>query len=450
MIGLSRDEPKPVFYVRWTKGREGIEDRCAQKLDVPNNVCSPEYRLFMQSCECSVNGTGLPLSSASFESWYVPVGEAGYIERLSLHSYGSHKYLSDPELNGRFSWRPSFSSAEFRAIDREVKGKWLGTLDSIAWVSKGYHCDDEVQPLLNKADVRHPFDPKAICLGAGSRRLIGHGDVALVSNGGRCQALLYEGERVSVGYGVAVISIRGDFGPSVTPEYLCMFFMSNLFPELLKIVGGEHAPSRLRLRDLRMLPVPAPIHEPEYYKAQYEYFSNPQERQYQIPPELKDAAANRGDALDRSLFNRFAAFRKDQLRDLLAGDVRELKTCYRNGAYKTAVIAAGSILGAVLIDWLSEIDQRDYFKELYLKRKANGQTEKLKLGIGLCIDKISAHQKATGGDWGRAKKCARSVQATRSRAHATLSMKKEPVDKGQAGKVITDLKVVLTSRGVTL
>lgn len=29
-------------------------------------------------------------------------------------------------------------------------------------------------------------------------------------------------------------------------------------------------------------------------------------------------------------------------------------------------------------------------------------------------------------------------------------MKKGPVDKGQAGKVITDLKVVLTSRGVTL
>ena len=72
MIGLSRDEPKP----------EGIEDRYAQKLDVPNNVCSPEYRLFMQSCECSVNGTGLPLSSASFESWYVPVGEAGYIEAV--------------------------------------------------------------------------------------------------------------------------------------------------------------------------------------------------------------------------------------------------------------------------------------------------------------------------------------------------------------------------------
>lgn len=28
-------------------------------------------------------------------------------------------------------------------------------------------------------------------------------------------------------------------------------------------------------------------------------------------------------------------------------------------------------------------------------------------------------------------------------------MKKGPVDKGQAGKAITDLKVVLTSRGVT-
>lgn len=154
------------------------------------------------------------------------------------------------------------------------------------------------------------------------------------------------------------------------------------------------------------------------------------------------------DALDRSLVQRMGLWRTWQLRRLLAGDVRELNICYRNGAYKTAVIAAGSILEAVLIDWLSEIDQRDYFKKLYLKRKANGQTEKLKLGIGLCIDKISAHQKATGGDWGRAKKCARSVQAARSRAHATLSMKKGAVDKGQAGKAITDLKVVLTSRGV--
>lgn len=65
------------------------------------------------------------------------------------------------------------------------------------------------------------------------------------------------------------------------------------------------------------------------------------------------------------------------------------------------------------------------------------------------MNKIWEHQKAAGSDWKAAVKCARSVQAARNRVHATLSMKKGPVDKEQAGKVISDLKVVLASRGVT-
>lgn len=310
-------------------------------------------------------------------------------------------------------------------------------------------------PQVRKRDVGFPFDPSRVSHGPSTSVKISSGDIVLARGNGYSRAVVYEGRgAIYAGPDVAVVKPWGPNRSDKTDyrewaEYLALFLMSDLCDGLLEMVGGEGASEKLRLCDLRKLPVPEPAHDAAFYREQYEFLANPQARVYQFPERLRDAMRHPKDALDRSLVQRMGLWRTWQLRRLLAGDVRELNICYRNGAYKTAVIAAGSILEAVLIDWLSEIDQRDYFKELYLKRKANGQTEKLKLGIGLCIDKISAHQKATGGDWGRAKKCARSVQAARSRAHATLSMKKGPVDKGQAGKAITDLKVVLASRGVT-
>ena len=46
-------------------------------------------------------------------------------------------------------------------------------------------------------------------------------------------------------------------------------------------------------------------------------------------------------------------------------DIEEMNVCFHAEAYKSTVIIAGSVLEAFLIDWLSEIDGRDYFKKQF-------------------------------------------------------------------------------------
>lgn len=322
------------------------------------------------------------------------------------------------------------------------------------------HCvwQCHLAPLVRKRDVRFPFDPNRVSRGPYTNVKVSRGDIVPARGNDYSRAVVYEGKgAIYAGSDVAVIRLEGPhkWGKTESPdyrewaEYLALFLTSDLCDDLLEMIGGEGASEELRLCDLKKLPVPEPTHDLAYYREQYEFLANPQARVYQLPEELRDAMRHPKDALDRSLAQRMELWKTWQLRRFLAGDIRELNICYRNGAYKTAAIAAGSILEAVLIDWLSEIDQRDYFKEPYVKQKASGETVSLKLGIGLCIDMILRYQKSAGHDWKAAAGCVERVQAARNRVHATLSMKKGPVDKEQASKVISDLKVVLASRGVT-
>ena len=65
------------------------------------------------------------------------------------------------------------------------------------------------------------------------------------------------------------------------------------------------------------------------------------------------------DVLNIELARRIKAHNEAQLRSFLTGDLKELNVCFKNGAYKATLMLAGSILEAVLIDWLSEIHHKD-------------------------------------------------------------------------------------------
>ena len=481
LYGLHREPTGTALFVRWTNGRQKAQDRHADHIDVANGICSQEYGTFLDVCEAYVNDGIEPVYSSSYECWLMPREECEWVPENDYrlhHAPWRPDYFTDKNIRlreelkeqvhqplGRMAkvWRGSEEERKddsVRALSYGplAKPQLLRQCDKVRLVRRRCVWQCHLAPLVRKRDVRFPFDPNRVLHGPYTNVKVSRGDIVLARGNDYSRAVVYEGKgAIYAGSDVAVIRLEGPhkWGKTESPdyrewaEYLALFLMSDLCDDLLEMVGGEGASERLRLCDLKKLPVLEPTHDLAYYREQYEFLANPQARVYQLPEGLRDAMRHPKDALDRSLVQRMELWKTWQLRRLLAGDIRELNICYRNGAYKTAVIAAGSILEAVLIDWLSEIDQRDYFKEPYVKQKANGETVSLKLGIGLRIDKIWERQQAVGSDWGRARKCARSVQAARKRVRATLSMKKGPVDKEQAGKVISDLKVVLASRGVT-
>lgn len=51
------------------------------------------------------------------------------------------------------------------------------------------------------------------------------------------------------------------------------------------------------------------------------------------------------------------------IRDLFDVDLHEIEKCYKAGAYKGCLALCGSLLEALVLDWLSEIENKDYFAE---------------------------------------------------------------------------------------
>ena len=49
------------------------------------------------------------------------------------------------------------------------------------------------------------------------------------------------------------------------------------------------------------------------------------------------------------------------IQKLLSDDAKELISCLEVGAYKACMILCGSILETILLDWLSELENTNYF-----------------------------------------------------------------------------------------
>ena len=59
------------------------------------------------------------------------------------------------------------------------------------------------------------------------------------------------------------------------------------------------------------------------------------------------------------------------IQKLLSDDAKELISCLEVGAYKACMILCGSILETILLDWLSELENTNYFVDPSWNSEAN-------------------------------------------------------------------------------
>ncbi len=150
--------------------------------------------------------------------------------------------------------------------------------------------------------------------------------------------------------------------------------------------------------------------------------------------------------LYKSIFD-FLVSDYQHLCDSMKEDVDELDTCYSSGAYKATLILAGSALEAFLLDWLSEIDGKNYFEEPYKIRvqKADGtyRWEK-KDQLNVYIDQIKELERP---DWMESSEKAHFIRKSRNSVHAKVCLKREiDINKETCRKVITYLKEIVDTR----
>lgn len=244
---------------------------------------------------------------------------------------------------------------------------------------------------------------------------------------------------------------------SILPEYLYLYLTS---PSAQKIVALATGGALLRIlteRSVGSIPVVKPKQDEDVYIQDVSRIIEPGKREYGESAGEKAAeyekhvariakgetrAESLEDAICADTARRVWAIRNKQLVQFLEGDIRELNICYKHGAYKATLILAGSILEAVLIDWLSEIDHCDYFRNQMMMTGNDGRRRPATLQD--YIDEIKYINRPNWmGEAGKAHK----IRKQRNLVHAKLCMKSDiRIDKTACLQVISYLDDVLRTR----
>lgn len=241
---------------------------------------------------------------------------------------------------------------------------------------------------------------------------------------------------------------------AISPEYLYFYLTGKTARRIqiaFSVVGGSGATAKpFKIQDF---PIVLPTQDEQFYKDQFAKLAKP-ERVYEYietSPESTLAALLKTECVDRLEKKNLAA-----LKNLIENDFSELKICYDHKAYKTAIILAGSILEAFVIDWLSELDKANYFQDVFPERDdadqpiiRDGHLKEADLNYKL--QALLARQARLGNTWYSIYLDADEIRKRRNNVHAKLSIF-DPTHNAQStcADVIQRLERVIKSRNKAL
>ena len=144
------------------------------------------------------------------------------------------------------------------------------------------------------------------------------------------------------------------------------------------------------------------------------------------------------DILDFELVNNLRTYKEEVKEKIIEQDLNEINTCFRHKAYKATLILVGSVLEAVLIDWLSELHGKNYFEEEYIDH--NGK-------VGTLAIYIRDIKYLKRPEWIDEAEKAFAIKDKRNMVHAKLCLNsEEKINEDLCREVIGYLKDVLKTR----
>jgi len=229
---------------------------------------------------------------------------------------------------------------------------------------------------------------------------------------------------------------------TICPEYLYLYLKSDTAQVIMNSISTGSVIRRINRRDMENIRIIIPKKDDDYYKQVFRvenYAVNDIAQFNSIIQKLKAQETNNiEEILDSELVRNLKTYKSDVMEKFLTDDFNELNICYRNKAYKAALILAGSILEAVLIDWLSEIDDRNYFDETYYSKKDGKEGT-----LAIYIRDIKYIKRP---NWMKAADKAYAIKDYRNKVHAKLCIKGNNINENICRQVIGYLEDVLKTR----
>lgn len=246
---------------------------------------------------------------------------------------------------------------------------------------------------------------------------------------------------------------------NLCPEYLYLYLNSKTARRIIRLYNdtlGDNASTSLG-GSLEDFPVIIPKEEESVYKDRFLQISSPDKRFYVTHNELGEPETIE-QALAQELLERIKLNSDNLIKKQIEEDVSELNICYANKAYKSTLILAGSIMEALLIDWLSEIRGIDYFtvtlhkrqydkeKKCYVKDE-NGNYIYMGWTRADLADYIDEIRDIKRPEWMEEAEEAHKIREKRNLVHAKLCLKKSAeINDVTCKEVIEYLKNIIESR----
>lgn len=231
---------------------------------------------------------------------------------------------------------------------------------------------------------------------------------------------------------------------SICPEYLYLYLSSETSMFIMESLSISNVFRRVRIIDMEKFPVVMPSMSAQHYIKTFhiEKFNLDDISKYNDAiTELFNNNETVEDILNMEIAHKIKLCKAEVMEQFLDSDLHELNTCFRHGAYKATLILAGSILEAVLIDWLSEIKNVNFFEEDYIVTDRYGYSKRADL-----VDYINEIKQIKRPAWMAEADKAHKIRKKRNLVHAKLCMNTDEISREVCEEVISYLKDVLETR----
>ena len=427
LITFSVEKPKQIKICAIP--RDQVEDWTARTRHVRENL---DYKAYYKDLELFINTSKVPASLSSLTN-LIPYADYQE-ENFDVRCY-SKKYLG--------------------CLKSLKKQKVICLKDLVEIIDGRENSDDNKESkFLNLQFWSYPLKIEKLPLSRGGCPLKSGDIVGICSFHFGAFYLFVENTKTTVSAGIRffVLRLKSNL---VTPEYLFLYMKSNLFKILsAPILSNEAFLVRPDLKLIEKLPVVLPNSEVpmalnKELSQKYRDLFNEKYRPYLVKKSDYYANVQRPQKKvvheDAVLDEYLEGLKKAHKRELLYfinENMREMNVCISGKAYNTAIVVTGSILEAVLTDWLGEIKGKNYFKKPFRTVNENGRNQHRYLSLNDAISQIAKIMKK----WNEKEK-AIAIRELRNRVHARVFMEQnKKITKSECETAQKNLNSVIKSR----
>ena len=331
---------------------------------------SMKYEKYLEGLENWINGGAMPEDDNA--------GEYEYNTIVSMD-------ISDNYLF------PEYYSKKAMDVRRLLQRETLVMLGDITEIIMPRPVTDVVGKVVRITDLKYPFDTESIAENTATSVVLQKNDIIIPSVGSVKPFLIADelNEKIYANRNMFVLRCK-----DIQPEYLYLYLNSEVCQAIIDSQKLGCFISKITMKAAKDIPVIMPTKDEQEYSLQAQILTHIERRSYQFKGDIESRvlaywkAINKNsnkkpekveDILEMELLETLKVHSTNQLQEMLHDDWKELNDCFRVGAYKATLILAGSILEAVLIDWLSEIKGPDYFTEDYMVTDRNGRQKRADL-----------------------------------------------------------------------